>query len=78
MDKSYATAVAKNGTSKEAVTDQPWGDRTGAVVDPSGHDWVLATHKEDLSPEEINKRIVEAMKQMAAGADGAGKPEAKK
>lgn len=33
-----------------------WGDRWGAVVDPFGHEWQIATHKENLSPEEMGKR----------------------
>jgi PhnB protein len=38
------------------VTDMFWGDRVGEVVDTSGHRWELATHKEDLTPEEIRQR----------------------
>jgi PhnB protein len=33
-----------------------WGDRYGTVTDPFGHTWGIATHKEDLSPQEIDKR----------------------
>jgi hypothetical protein len=39
--------------------DAFWGDRYGKVTDPFGHDWGIATHKEDLSPEEIGKRAAE-------------------
>jgi PhnB protein len=38
------------------VADMFWGDRYGRLVDPFGHEWSVATHKEDLTPEELNKR----------------------
>lgn len=38
------------------VGDMFWGDRCGTVQDPSGHKWTVATHKEDLTPEQIRKR----------------------
>jgi hypothetical protein len=37
-------------------TDMFWGDRFGKLVDPFGHEWAMATHKEDLSREELHKR----------------------
>src|SRR6266540_2128343 len=43
------------------VEDQFWGDRFGSVADPFGHQWQIATHKEDLSPEEIMERGKTAM-----------------
>ena len=36
--------------------DQFWGDRTGTLIDPQGYQWTLATHKEDLTPEELDQR----------------------
>ena len=36
--------------------DAFWGDRYGQIIDPSGHTWVLATHKDDVSPEEMERR----------------------
>jgi hypothetical protein len=45
--------------------DQFWGDRYGQVDDPFGHRWSIATHKEDLSPEEMQRRGQEAMAEMA-------------
>ncbi|MGH7004211.1 MAG: VOC family protein, partial [Alphaproteobacteria bacterium] len=44
-----------------------YGDRTGTIEDPFGHTWHVATHKEDLSEEELRRRADEAMKKMAAG-----------
>jgi PhnB protein len=40
---------------------QFWGDRFGKVADPFGHEWPIATHKQDLSPAEILERGKEAM-----------------
>jgi len=41
-----------------------WGDRYGTVTDPFGHEWGIATHVEDVSPEVMAKRAAEAFKQM--------------
>ena len=46
---------------------QFWGDRYGKVADPFGHVWSVATHLEDLSPKQLQKRADEAMKQMPKG-----------
>ena len=40
----------------QAAEDQFWGDRMGTVVDPFGHKWMLGTHKEDVSNEEMERR----------------------
>ena len=48
------------------LTDQFWGDRTGTFTDPHGYQWTIATHKEDLTPEEIQQRQDAFMKQFAA------------
>ena len=42
------------------LEDQFWGDRYGKLEDPFGHHWGVATHKEDLTPEEIEKRAAAA------------------
>ncbi len=47
------------------VEDQFWGDRFGVVADPFGHQWQIATHKEDLTPEEIMERGKTAMAAMS-------------
>jgi uncharacterized glyoxalase superfamily protein PhnB len=47
------------------VADMFWGDRYGRVADPFGHEWGLATHKEDLTPDEIAKRAEAFFAQMA-------------
>ena len=48
------------------MQDQFWGDRCGAIVDPEGYTWTIATHKEDLTPEEMKKRQTAWMEQFAA------------
>ena len=48
------------------LADQFWGDRTGTILDPEGYRWTIATHKEDLTPDEMQKRQDEWMKQFAA------------
>jgi PhnB protein len=64
VDASFDRAVAAGATVKMPVADMFWGDRYGKVVDPFGHEWSLATHKEDLTPEEMMRRGEEAMAQM--------------
>ena len=48
-----------------ALQDQFWGDRTGTVIDPEGYKWTIATHKEDLTPQEMMQRQEAWMKQFA-------------
>lgn len=56
VDAAYRRAIAAGATSLQEPADQFYGDRTGGVEDASGNQWWLATHKEDVSPEEIGKR----------------------
>jgi len=44
------------------LADQFWGDRTGSLIDPEGYQWTIATHKEDLTPQEMKQRQDEFMK----------------
>jgi PhnB protein len=48
------------------MTDQFWGDRSGTLTDPQGYTWTIATHKEDLTPSEMNQRQEEFFKKFAA------------
>jgi PhnB protein len=50
-----AGANVANGPMGQ-VQDQFWGDRSGTIVDPEGYQWTIATHKEDLTPQELEKR----------------------
>jgi len=47
-------------------TSQFWGDRAGTFTDPHGYQWTIATHKEDLTPQELKQRGDEFMKHFAA------------
>jgi len=57
VDALTNRAVAAGATVVRPVQDQFYGDRTGTVVDPFGHKWSIGTHKEDVSPEEMQKRF---------------------
>ena len=56
VDSVFNQAVAAGGTVKEALQDKFYGDRIGTVIDPFGLVWHLATHKEDVSMEEMERR----------------------
>ena len=71
VDAMFNRAVHAGATVKAPLKDQFWGDRTGHLADPFGHIWVLATHKEDVSPEELKKRGEAEMAKMAQRAKGA-------
>ncbi|MFQ5411051.1 MAG: VOC family protein [Phycisphaerae bacterium] len=55
-DKVFNRAVDAGATPAMPVTDMFWGDRYGGVTDPFGHRWSVATHTEDVSPEECAQR----------------------
>jgi PhnB protein len=57
VDAVFKRAIDAGATSVEAPTDMFWGDRMGNLIDPFGHQWAIATHKEDVSPEEMQKRM---------------------
>ncbi len=63
VDARFKKAIAAGATEKRPVKDQFYGDRSGTLVDPFGHVWTIATHKEDLSPEEVTKRFKAEMKE---------------
>lgn len=56
VDARYAQAVAAGAKVVRPLEDQFYGDRNATLEDPYGHVWFLASHKEDLAPEEINRR----------------------
>lgn len=56
-DATFAKAVAAGATVDKPMADQFYGDRSGTLKDPWGHKWTIATHKEDVSPEEMKKRM---------------------
>jgi len=61
VDAVYERAVAEGASAERPVEDQFYGDRTGQFQDPFGHRWHVATHVEDVPPEEMQKRAAEAM-----------------
>ena len=68
VDAAVQQAVDAGATITMPVDNQFWGDRFGTIPDPYGHSWGLATHVEDVSPEEMEKRGQEFMAQMAETA----------
>ena len=54
-DAVFKRAIAAGAKLMEPVTDKPWGDRTGALTDPFGHIWLIATHKKDVPIEQVAK-----------------------
>jgi PhnB protein len=57
VDKVFDQAVSNGAKSTRPVEDQFYGDRLGTIVDPFGHTWNLATHVEDVSMEEMQRRM---------------------
>ena len=55
-DKTFTRAVASGAQIDMALENQFWGDRYGKVTDPFGHQWGIATHVEDVAPQEIGNR----------------------
>lgn len=64
VDAQVAIAVAAGANLMRPVQDQFYGDRSGTMTDPFGHIWTIATHIEDVTPEEMHRRAAELMKQM--------------
>jgi PhnB protein len=84
-DATFARAVAAGAKVAMPLMDAFWGDRYGQVRDPFGHVWSIATHKQDLSPEEMQKAGEAAMSAMpaprpakASGRKKPSKPKARK
>ncbi len=65
-DAMYNQAIAAGATSIMTPVDMFWGDRTSRVRDPFGHEWSISTHKEEVSPAEMEKRAKEFYAQMAS------------
>ncbi len=65
-DTTFNNAVKAGGKVDMALENQFWGDRYGKLTDPFGHQWGIATHVEDVAPEEIGKRAAAFFAKMAA------------
>jgi PhnB protein len=57
VDAAFARAIAAGASEVRPVADQFYGDRSGTLKDPFGHQWTLATHVEDVSAEEAQRRM---------------------
>ena len=64
-DSRYNSAVAAGATALMPVMDMFWGDRNGQLRDPFGHVWAIATHTEDVTPAELEKRGAAMFAEMA-------------
>lgn len=67
-DKMVAKAVKLGATVKMPVTDMFWGDRSGTIVDPEGHVWMIGTHVAEPTPQEMTKKMKEMMAQAGKAA----------
>ena len=67
VDAAFERAIKAGATVLQAVENQFWGDRMGTVVDPFGHKWTLGTHIEDVSPDEMQKRMESWSKEQGTG-----------
>lgn len=66
VDAAFQKAVAAGAKSLAQPTDMFWGDRYGRLSDPFGHSWSLATHKEDVAPDEMKRRSQEFIAKMGS------------
>lgn len=60
VDSVYQRAIDAGATEVKPLQDQFYGDRSGTLTDPFGHVWTIATHKEDVTMEEMNRRMAAA------------------
>jgi PhnB protein len=68
VDAVVKRAVESGATITMEIADQFWGDRFGTITDPFGHSWSIATHVEDVPPEEMAERAKAAMAEMGSSA----------
>ncbi len=66
-DAWWKRATAAGAKVVLPIQDMFWGDRYGVVLDPWGNRWAIASHREDVPPNEMKKRVAEAIKRMEAG-----------
>lgn len=60
VDLAFDRAVREGATVERPVADQFYGDRSGTLVDPFGHRWMISTHIEDVTPEQMRERMAMA------------------
>lgn len=61
VDAVFQRAIAAGAKEERPLQNQFYGDRSGTLIDPFGHKWTIATHIEDVTPEEMEKRMAAAM-----------------
>ncbi len=66
VDNIFSRAVSAGATPKEPVENKFWGDRAGSFTDPFGHKWTILTHQEDVSIDEMKKRMAQAFSMASA------------
>lgn len=66
VDAAFQRALDAGARVDKQVENQFWGDRSGSVIDPFGHKWMLATHVEDVPPEELQARMAAWSQQQAS------------
>ena len=66
VDATFKRALAAGGKSTMDVSDMFYGDRVGSLTDPCGNTWTIATHKEDVSAGEVEKRFKAFLQQQKA------------
>ncbi|HEY7334300.1 MAG TPA: VOC family protein [Bryobacteraceae bacterium] len=64
VDTTFKQAISAGAKADQQPADMFWGDRYGKITDPFGHSWSLATHTEDVAPQEMAKRMKEEMAKM--------------
>lgn len=64
VDAVFKRALSVGGKEVRPLKDQFYGDRSGTLTDPFGHSWTIATHKEDIAPDEMQRRMAQAAKEM--------------
>jgi PhnB protein len=62
VDSAFEQAIEAGGKEERPVENQFWGDRLGTFTDPFGHKWSLATTVEEVSPDELQRRMAEFSK----------------
>lgn len=71
VDKIFNQAVSAGAQVEAQVADMFWGDRYGRLKDPFGHSWSVSTHKEDVAPAELSKRMQAEVAKRAQQSHGA-------
>lgn len=65
-DTVFKRAIAAGAAQVQPLQDKFYGDRSGTLTDPFGHQWTIATHKEDVAPAEMERRAAAYMKEQGA------------